>query len=115
MKDLPYTADSADVICVWGMSKATILVIDDDRQVCGYIKTVLEIAGFAVQSVLSAEDAEQMLVNCSFDLILLDYGLPGRNGDEFLRNAAIPGSTKVILITSKLSREIVKSMFDLGI
>ena len=61
-----------------------ILVIEDDPLVADVVVTGLRDAGFVVDLVGSAESADTALVTEHFDLIVLDLGLPGRDGLQFL-------------------------------
>ena len=61
-----------------------ILVVEDDPLVADVVATGLKDAGFVVDLVGSAESADTALVTEHFDLIVLDLGLPGRDGLHFL-------------------------------
>ncbi len=62
-----------------------VLVVEDDPVVLDVVTTGLREAGFAADAVGSAESAETALLGEHFDLVLLDLGLPGADGLEFLR------------------------------
>ncbi len=62
-----------------------VLVVEDDSLVADAVVTGLRGAGFAVDRVPSAEHADTAVRNEHFDLIVLDIGLPGVSGLDWLR------------------------------
>jgi DNA-binding response OmpR family regulator len=89
------------------------LVVDDEPII---VKTVTRI--FREHQVDGATDAESALARVRenhYDLVFLDYRMPGNNGEWFLRNANLTPKTKVLLLTGFLDSTIVRVMFDLGI
>jgi CheY-like chemotaxis protein len=60
----------------------TILCIDDNESILNYEKTLLERAGYAVLTAASADQALRLATMCEIDAVLLDYEMPGMNGDE---------------------------------
>jgi signal transduction histidine kinase/DNA-binding response OmpR family regulator len=63
----------------------SILVVEDDDSIRKAIEVILTGQGFAVTTVGSAEEAQKELQSLSPNLILLDLGLPGMQGNQFLR------------------------------
>ncbi|NNE20946.1 MAG: sigma-54-dependent Fis family transcriptional regulator [Myxococcales bacterium] len=59
---------------------ATILVVDDERNILTSISRALGLEGYEVEVAGSAEIALQKLAKQSFDAILLDVQLPGIDG-----------------------------------
>ncbi len=92
-----------------------ILVVDDDKAVCGLIAAFLSDDGCEVSCANSAEAGVELVKQELFDLIFLDYMMPGKDGEWFLRNAGVSRRTKIILITAHLTREVINLMFKLGI
>lgn len=82
-----------------------ILVIEDDSLVADVVTTGLRQAGFVVDAVGSAESAETALSTEHFDLIVLDLGLPGRDGLAFLaslrRGPPDRASVPVLVLTAR--------------
>jgi len=69
---------------VTAAGNGSILIIDDEAAIRESLETLLEFEGY---SVASAETGEQGLTKIGerpFDLILLDFALPDRNGLEIL-------------------------------
>ena len=61
-----------------------ILVVDDAASIRKWLSTALNKMGYHCVSVSSPDDAERALEREKFDLMLLDIGLPGKSGLEFL-------------------------------
>lgn len=63
-------------------SPYSILVIDDDPTMRAALVRLLEDEGYQVESAADGTQLEKVFQNNSFDLILLDIGLPWVNGFE---------------------------------
>ena len=62
-----------------------ILVVDDDKQVRGYLSRALsEAGGFSVEVAETAEEALQKIQNVMFDLVLVDFKLPDMDGLQLI-------------------------------
>jgi DNA-binding response OmpR family regulator len=59
-----------------------ILVVEDDQPLAELLKTRLQVEHFAVEVVSNASEAERKTADESYDLVLLDLGLP--RGEEGL-------------------------------
>jgi CheY-like chemotaxis protein len=60
-----------------------LLCVDDDPDILKLRRLVLESAGYSVITANSGKDALQILAKgTTVDLVLLDYLMPGMNGDE---------------------------------
>jgi DNA-binding NtrC family response regulator len=62
----------------------SILIIDDEAAIRESLETLLEFEGYSVQSASTGEQGLAKLGDCPFDLVLLDFALPDRNGLEIL-------------------------------
>jgi two-component system OmpR family response regulator len=62
-----------------------LLLVEDDEILADGISKGLRQSGFAVDHVASGIDADLALSSNSFDLLILDLGLPGLDGLEVLR------------------------------
>jgi PAS domain S-box-containing protein len=63
----------------------SVLVVDDEPDALGLIKTILEMKGASVTAVDSAEAAWGMLEAAWPDLLLCDIGMPGEDGYQLIR------------------------------
>ncbi len=64
---------------------ARILLVDDDAEVASVVSAMLEAVGFVVELSPSGEDGLRKLERVSFDLVVLDWTLPGMTGLELCR------------------------------
>ncbi|HEX2603371.1 MAG TPA: response regulator transcription factor [Oxalicibacterium sp.] len=79
-----------------------VLVIEDDPLLADGISQLMRTSGHNVDFVASAELAMPALKKEIFELILLDVGLPGIDGFEFLRRFRIDKrSTPVLVLTAR--------------
>lgn len=62
-----------------------ILLVEDDPDQADLFMQVLALAGYDVAWASSAEDAEARAREDGFTLAVVDWDLPGMNGDEFVR------------------------------
>jgi DNA-binding response OmpR family regulator len=101
---------------------ASILLVEDDRDIRDLLTTLLQLAGFQTTSCASAEAALEELREQTFDLVLTDYMLPNRTGGWLLKQASDEGlidTTPVLVVTAHpnpqdvLNYEIVQKPFDL--
>ena len=75
-----------------------ILIVEDDELVADALKRGLAAAGFAVDRVASAEQAEAALATEEFDLAVVDIGLPKSDGLALVRRMRRAGSDLPVLI-----------------
>ena len=61
-----------------------LLLVEDDRSLAKALREGLGAKGFAVDCAGSTEPAKELVVLNSYDLIVLDLGLPGADGLSFL-------------------------------
>jgi two-component system OmpR family response regulator len=75
-----------------------ILVAEDDQVLTDGLLRSLRAAGYAVDSVASGSEADAALAAHTFDLIILDLGLPKLHGFEVLKRLRSRGSSVPVLI-----------------
>lgn len=61
-----------------------LLLVEDNTRLNELIEAALRRQGFAVDAVATAGDAEAALNATTHDLIILDLGLPDRDGMDLL-------------------------------
>ncbi len=75
-----------------------LLLVEDDAMIGEAIREGLRREGFTVDWVHDGESASQVLRTESFDLLLLDLGLPRKGGLEVLTAARAQGQELPVLI-----------------
>ena len=93
---------------------ATILVVDDEPQIRRFLRLGLEGHGYAVLEARSAESAMRMAVTEPPDLVVLDLGLPDRDGFEVLRALREWTPVPVFILSVRHREEDKVRAFDLG-
>lgn len=83
------------------MVKKTILVIDDDRDLCRLLKDNLEREGYAVRVAHDGESGLQEFRCEDCELVVLDLMLPCKNGYEVLEEMRRQSVVPILLLTAK--------------
>lgn len=92
------------------MERNSILIVDDDLNLCTVLSEELNEEGFNSTYVTGAEDALKYLENNKVDLILLDLKMPEKDGFYVLRKLKeLEIDVKVIVLTAYAD---VKSAID---
>jgi len=75
-----------------------VLVIEDDPTVGHFVKRGLEEHRWTVDLVADGEEGEALARSQPYDLVVLDLRLPGRSGQQVLRNLRSRGFEKPVLV-----------------
>ncbi|MBK7908368.1 MAG: response regulator transcription factor [Gemmatimonadetes bacterium] len=75
-----------------------VLVIEDDPTVGQFVKRGLEEQRWSVDLVADGEEGEALARSQPYDIIVLDLRLPGRTGQQVLRNLRARGFEKPVLV-----------------
>jgi two-component system copper resistance phosphate regulon response regulator CusR len=79
-----------------------ILVVEDDAKVGGFLEQGLREEEFEVARGHDGEEAISMALKEHYDLILLDYMLPKRNGPQVVKVLRDQGrSTPILMLTAR--------------
>jgi len=84
------------------MRSARLLIVEDEPDLLKSLRLGLAEDGFIVTCAGRAENAEQLLANQTFDVIVLDLRLPGKDGIDLLREMRASGNaTPVLALTAR--------------
>ena len=93
--------------------KSTILIIEDDKDINEMITTLLANNNFNVKNAYSG--TEGLLVhNDNIDLILLDLMLPGKNGEEIIKELKEKNNVPIIVMSAIEDVNKKIDLFSLG-
>ena len=76
------------------MTLKRILIVDDDPQIQTMLRIGLESAGYETRPALTGHEAVRLAASIAPDAILLDLGLPDRDGKDVLtgHSRLLPGA-----------------------
>jgi DNA-binding response OmpR family regulator len=80
---------------------ATILLVEDARELAAVVVRELEAAGYRVRHEVDGRAALAAHVSVSPDLVILDWMLPGMDGLEVLRQIRQMAPTPVLMLTAR--------------
>lgn len=75
-----------------------ILLVEDDPALAGSLKQGLQQMGFAVESCPDGAEADAILSLRTFDIVVLDLGLPGMSGMDVLKRLRTRGMAIPVLV-----------------
>jgi heavy metal response regulator len=75
-----------------------ILVVEDEARVRSFVRRGFAEAGMAVDVAADGDEALERALSTDYDAIVLDLGLPGRDGLEVLRELRARGCAAPVLI-----------------
>ena len=78
-----------------------ILIVEDDREIAQLVRDYLERAGFETAWAGDGNEALVQIRNGRPDLVVLDLGLPKRDGLDVLREIRGMGHTPVLILTAR--------------
>ena len=95
-----------------------ILVVDDEEIVRDTTRTILEFAGYKVIVAKDGFEAVDRFQEASEQIscVLLDFRMPGKNGEETLSEIReINSVTPVVLVSAYCNEDSVKRMIQSGL
>jgi two-component system phosphate regulon response regulator PhoB len=81
-----------------------ILIVEDEPEIREMIRYILEPLGYQVNEADNAQSARRLLSQSDYDLILMDWMLPGRSGLEFTKELKQKHNRKsppIIMLTAR--------------
>jgi two-component system KDP operon response regulator KdpE len=91
-----------------------ILVVDDEKPIRRYLRTVLASQGYSVSEAVNGNEALTMTTKMHPDLIVLDLGLPDMDGIEVIRHLREWTKTPIIILSVREQESDKVAALDAG-
>ncbi len=94
--------------------KSTVLIVDDEPQIRKLLMISLEVAGYKVEQCENAQQAIRLSALIKPDLVLLDLGLPDKDGKEVIGEVRQWSQMPIIVVSVRDSDEEITAALDRG-
>lgn len=94
--------------------KKRILIAEDESRISNLLKIYLERESFSVEVVDNGDDGINKALTESFDLIILDVLMPGKDGFMVLEEIRKSKKTPIIMLSAKGEEKDLSRAHDLG-
>ncbi len=96
------------------MSKARVLVVDDEPEMVKYVSTNLRARGYEVLAAEDGRTALKLLRESWADLIILDIILPGMDGFQVCQAVRLQSKVPIIMLSARGQEKDIVHALDLG-
>ena len=95
-------------------NKYKILVVEDEASICSFIETLLETNGYQALVANTCTMGLTLFASHNPDLIILDLGLPDRDGIELIRTVRQKSMTPIMVLSARTTEQDKIEALDLG-
>lgn len=96
------------------MSRPRLLLIDDEPALARFIANSARDCGFEPRITTEEGEFQRQFIEFQPDVVVLDLGMPGKDGVEQLRFLAEHGCRSPVLLVSGFDQRIIQTAFRLG-
>lgn len=107
---IPATAEGS----ILTTAKGSILIVEDETEIRSLMALHLTRHGYQVHQCGSAEEGLELCNEHKFDLIILDWMLPGLSGLEFMNRRQDKVGARILMITAKIAPEDIVRGLESG-
>ena len=94
---------------------ANILLVEDDTDLSETLQDWLMFQQHQVEAVFTGTEALEQMRFASFDIVVLDWQLPGMNGIDVLKVYRTEGGKMpVLMLTGRTEAKEIKALMDAG-
>lgn len=94
--------------------KGKVLIIEDDRAICTFMRRVLEANGFETVIVHTGKDGISIAASHCPDVVILDLGLPDMDGMEVLTELRRWSLMPVVVVSARTEEREKVRVLDAG-
>ncbi len=95
-------------------NKFKILIVEDDLNICNFVKTILSTHCYQVITAHNSKNGEMMFHSHCPDLIILDLGLPDGDGTDFIKMVRETSGIPIIVLSARTGESDKVEALDLG-
>ena len=95
-------------------NKFKVLIIEDEANICSFIQTLLETNGYQALVAQTCMMGMTMFISYNPDLVILDLGLPDRDGLDAIRSIRQKYLTPIIVLSARTTERDKIEALDLG-
>ncbi len=95
-------------------SKAVVVLIEDEKQIRRFVRQSLENEGLVVHEAAEVESGLVEAATRQPDLVILDLGLPGRDGLEFIRDFRSWSEMPIVVLSARAEEKDKIAALDAG-
>lgn len=95
-------------------NKFKILIVEDDTNICNFIKTILSTSGYQVIIAQNGKNGEMMFHSHCPDLLILDLGLPDTDGIDFIKMVRQTSDMPIIVLSARTGERDKVEALDFG-
>ena len=95
-------------------NKYRLLIVEDDRSVAVLLRTMLDAQQYETLLASTCEQGLMMLHSHVPDLVILDLGVPDRDGLDFIRAARRDNAVPILVLSARATERDKVTALDLG-
>ena len=95
-------------------NKYKILIVEDESNICSFIQTILETNDYQVISASTCQQGIMMFSSHVPDLIILDLGLPDRDGIWLIKSVRATSAVPILVLSARTLEGDKVEALDLG-
>ena len=95
-------------------NKFKVLIVEDEANICSFIQTLLETNDYQALVANTCSIGQTLFTSHNPDLVILDLGLPDRDGVELIRFIRQKYLTPIIVLSARTTEQDKIEALDLG-
>ena len=95
-------------------NKFKVLIVEDEANICNLLETILTTNGYQVLIEGTCRDGITMTRSYVPDLVILDLGLPDKDGLEFIKTIRETDTTPILVVSARSNENDKVLALDLG-